>query len=201
VSAQLKQAVQSEKTALRRRLRAARAALPADLRSAWSRAIAARVLGLQEWRQAEAVQLFIGGAAGEVETLGLARCCLAAGKRLICPRVAGAELELRRVRGLDDLERGAFGLLEPNPQRTERAAPAQVDLFLLPGLAFDRAGGRLGMGGGFYDRLLEGHPAPRAGLAFGLQLLNAVPVDARDAPMHRVITELQVIETDGEGCK
>ena len=196
MSAQFERALQLEKADLRRLLRAARAALPADLRAAWSQAIAARVQGLQEWRQAEAVQLFIGGAAGEVETLGLARCCLAAGKRLICPRAAGAELELRRVRGLDDLERGAFGLLEPNRQRTERAAPEQVDLFLLPGLAFDRAGGRLGMGGGFYDRLLQGNAAPRAGLAFELQILDAVPVDERDAPMHRVITELQVIEAD-----
>ena len=186
----------SDKVTLRRRLRAHRAAVPAELRTAWSAAIAARVQGLEEWRRAEAVQLFIGALPGEVETWRLAAACLAAGKTLLCPRVAGDQLELRRVYAPDQLERGAFGLWEPDPQRASRVAAERVDLFLLPGLAFDRRGGRLGMGRGFYDRLLRDLDAPRIGLAYELQLLEATPVDARDARMHKVVTELQVIDSE-----
>ena len=142
------------KAELRASLRRSRAALPAELRRAWSSAISARVATFRPWQAAATVQLFIGALPGEVETLELARICLAAGKALVCPRVAGPDLELRRVRDIDQLIPGAFGLLEPDPTRTEVVEPAGVDLFLLPGLAFDRAGGRLGMGRGYYDRLL-----------------------------------------------
>ena len=186
----------SDKATLRRRLRAHRAAVPAELRTAWSTAIAARVQGLEEWRRAETVHIFIGALPGEVETWRLAAACLAAGKTLLCPRVVGDQLELRRVRALDELDRGAFGLWEPDPQRAPRVAAERVDLFLLPGLAFDRRGGRLGMGRGFYDRLLRELNAPRIGLAYELQLLEATPVDAHDARMHKVVTELQVIDNE-----
>lgn len=191
--------VKSEKAALRRVLRDRRARIPAELRAAWSAAIAARVQGLDLWRRAETVQLFIGALPGEVETRGLAAACLAAGKTLVCPRVVGERLELRRVEELNALARSErWGLWEP----TERCAPVElraIDLALVPGLGFDRRGGRLGMGGGFYDRFLAETDAHRVGLCFELQLLLSTPVDGRDAAMHRVVTELQVIDAaDGE---
>lgn len=191
--------VASEKAALRRVLRARRARIPAELRAAWSAAVAARVQGLDLWRRAETVQLFIGALPGEVETRRLAAACLAAGKTLVCPRVAGGRLELRRVEELNALARSdRWGLWEP----TERCAPVEpraIDLALVPGLGFDRRGGRLGMGGGFYDRFLAETGAHRVGLCFELQLLLSTPVDGRDAAMHRVVTELRVIDAaDGE---
>lgn len=183
-----------EKAALRRVLRDRRAAIPAELRAAWSAAVAARVQGLDVWRRAERVHLFIGALPGEVETLGLAAACLAAGKTLVCPRVAGRQLELRRVEDLNALARSdRWGLWEP----TERCAPVEpraIELALVPGLGFDRRGGRLGMGRGFYDRFLAETDAVRVGLCFELQLLSSTPVDERDAAMHRVVTELRVLD-------
>ncbi len=184
----------SEKAALRRVLRDRRAAIPAELRAGWSAAVAARVQGLDVWRRAETVHLFIGALPGEVETRGLAAACLVAGKVLVCPRVAGERLELRRVEDLNALARSdRWGLWEP----TERCAPVEpraIELALVPGLGFGRRGGRLGMGRGFYDRFLAETDAPRVGLCFELQLLSSTPVDERDAAMHRVVTELRVLD-------
>ena len=184
----------SEKAALRRVLRDRRAAISTELRASWSAAVAARVQGLDVWRRAETVHLFIGALPGEVETRGLAAACLAAGKTLVCPRVAGRQLELRRVEDLNALARSdRWGLWEP----TERCAPVEpraVELALVPGLGFDRRGGRLGMGRGFYDRFLAETDAVRVGLCFELQLLSSTPVDERDAAMHRVVTELRVLD-------
>lgn len=184
----------SEKAALRRVLRDRRAAIPTELRASWSAAVAARVQGLDVWRRVETVHLFIGALPGEVETRGLAAACLAAGKVLVCPRVAGERLELRRVEDLNALARsGRWGLWEP----TERCAPVEpcaIELALVPGLGFDRRGGRLGMGRGFYDRFLVETDAHRVGLCFELQLLSSTPVDERDAAMHRVVTELRVLD-------
>ena len=175
-------------------LRDRRAAIPAELRAAWSAAAAARVQGLDVWRRAETVQLFIGALPGEIETLGLAAACFAAGKTLVCPRVAGERLELRRVEDLNALARSdRWGLWEPT-ERCASVEPRAIDLALIPGLGFDRRGGRLGMGRGFYDRFLVETDAVRVGLCFELQLLSSTPVDERDAAMHRVVTELRVLD-------
>lgn len=184
------------KAALRAELRASRAALPAGLRRAWSTVIAARAAEFRLWQRADAIQLFIGALPGEVETLLLARACLADGKTLLCPRVDGSgqdgSLELRRVRSLDQLAPGALGLLEPDPARTELASLDQVDIFFLPGLAFDTAGGRLGMGRGYYDRLLLGSSALRVGLAYETQLLPSLPMISTDQRVDAIITELNL---------
>ena len=188
--------VAAAKAELRARLRAERAAIAAELRSAWSAAIAARAQGLDAWRRAESVQLFIGALPGEVETWGLAAACLAAGKTLVCPRVAGMageRLELRRVEELNALARSDQGLWEPSPD-CALVEPQAIDLALLPGLAFDRRGGRLGLGRGFYDRLLRETAAERVGLCFELQVVQSTPVDRGDERVSRMVTELRVID-------
>lgn len=185
--------VAAAKAELRARLRAERAAVAAELRSAWSAAIAARAQGLDAWRRAESVQLFIGALPGEVETWGLAAACLAAGKALICPRVAGERLELRRVEDLNALARSDWGLWEPSPD-CALVEPRAIDLALLPGLAFDLQGGRLGLGRGFYDRLLRETAAERVGLCFELQIVPSTPMARGDERVSRVVTELRVID-------
>lgn len=185
--------VAAAKAELRARLRAERAAIAAELRSAWSAAIAARAQGLDAWRRAESVQLFIGALPGEVETWGLAAACLAAGKALVCPRVEGERLELRRVEELNALARSDQGLWEPSPD-CALVEPQAIDLALLPGLAFDRRGGRLGLGRGFYDRLLRETAAERVGLCFDLQVTPSTPMDQGDERVSRVVTELRVID-------
>ena len=185
--------IRDRKRTLRRELRARRAAVPAPLRSAWSKAIASRTASLPEWRDAEIVHLFIGSLPGEVETRSLAEAALLEGKTLLCPRVAGAELESRRVRSLDDLAPGYRGLPEPDPARCEPVPPGEAGWLLIPGLAFTTQGDRLGMGSAFYDRLLASVAAPAVALAFELQLAGELPIAPHDRPVDAIITELRGI--------
>lgn len=185
--------IRDAKRALRRGFRARRAAVPARLREAWSRAVAARAAAMPEWRGADAVHLFIGALPGEVGTMALARAALDEGKALLCPRVAGTELETRRVSSLDDLAPGRRGLIEPDPARCEPAPAGEAALLFVPGLAFTERGERLGMGRGFYDRLLAEAGAPAVALTFELQIAAELPTEAHDRPVHAIVTELRAI--------
>ena len=134
--------------------------------------------------------------AGEIPTGRIRDAYLAAGVRLYYPRVTGkGTLAFYPHREGDGWETGPYGILEP-------ASPAGVeprlsgwDIIVVPGLAFDRRGNRLGHGFGYYDRFLGGLPegVPRVGLAWAGQLVPGVPVDAWDVPVHALVTEEGVI--------
>ena len=125
--------------------------------------------------------------------MAFARAALAEGKTLLCPRVVGPELETRRVASLDELAPGYRGLLEPDPAHCEQIRAESADLLLVPGLAFTEAGGRLGMGQGFYDRLLADAAAPAVALAFELQIVGELPTAVHDRPVDAIVTELRLI--------
>jgi 5-formyltetrahydrofolate cyclo-ligase len=134
--------------------------------------------------------------AGEVPTERIRRAYLAAGARLYYPRVAGrGTLAFYPHREGDGWETGPYGILEPpNPEGVEPLASGW-DIVVVPGLAFDRRGNRLGRGFGYYDRFLGALPesVPRVGLACAGQLVREVPVDAWDVPVHALVTEEGVI--------
>ena len=176
-------------------MRRERSAVPADARAALSQTIAERLAELPEWRAARVVHLYIGAVEGEVETRGIALDALRSGRRVVCPRVPAGppRLEHREIRSLEDLVESARGLWEPDPARCPETDPAALDLILVPGLAFDREGHRLGFGAGHYDRFLSTLHAPKVALAFSLQLLPAVPHSARDIPVDWIVTESETI--------
>ncbi len=99
-------------------------------------------------------------------------------------------LKLRRVRAFPkDLHRGPYGIMEPKVSCPARPA-ARMDLIIVPGVAFDKKGGRLGRGGGYYDRLLrKAGKIPKIGLCFREQLVEKIPMKAHDAKMDCVITD------------
>ena len=104
-------------------------------------------------------------------------------------------LALVAIQRFDELTIGKWGILEPNcslrndPQRT--VLPAQLDLVVLPGLAFDMRGRRLGSGMGYYDRLLRHvrNDCVRIGLAFHRQMVPQVPTEVHDQPLHAIVTD------------
>jgi 5-formyltetrahydrofolate cyclo-ligase len=109
------------------------------------------------------------------------------GKTLTYPRIRGTLLEFVEVRERQELEPGAYGILEPGGGQVVQLAA--LELIVVPGVAFDLAGHRLGYGKGFYDRFLHEHRGQLVGLCFDFQLVEKLPVEAHDVRMNMVVTE------------
>lgn len=180
------------KSALRHEMHAVRESMPAQ-RERESAAIAAAVLAHPFVEAAQVVHSFIGALPGEVETRKLVRALLDRGKHVACPRVvAGSrDLDQRRIESLDDLIQSELGLWEPG-LGCAKIDVAKLDVVLVPGLAFDRRGGRLGQGGGYYDRFLaqiRAHGAAQAiGLCFAGQVVDAVPQGPADVSLDWIVS-------------
>lgn len=149
------------------------------------------VLAMPEYRAAKRVFCYYS-LPMEVQTGGLIREMLREGKEVYLP-VTGKDKTIKavRLRNPDALRRGAFGVMEP--EGNEEIAPSELDLILTPGLAFDRAGGRIGYGAGCFDRFLPDCRGTIAGLALEMQMVDRAPVEPHDVFMHRVVTEKGVI--------
>lgn len=168
---------------LRRRVRRWRSELDPALLQRLSDALCDHVLASEPWQRAQTVACFVS-MGREVQTAPL----LASDKRIVLPRVEGRDQPLRFCVQEGSLVRSAFGVLEPGPD----AIPvplAEVDLVLMPGLAVDAAGRRLGFGGGFYDRTLQGQSVPRVMLVLSEMVLAEVPARAHDQRVHGFFTE------------
>lgn len=189
------------KAEIRRAMLAARRGLPGPEREERARTIARRLGELPAWRDAGIVHVYIGAVDGEVETREIVREGLERGMRVLCPRVRWSPrgLDTFEIRSLDDLEEGERGLAEPAPDRARRVAPGTpIDLVVVPGIAFDREGRRIGYGAGFYDRFLAETDAPRVALAYSLQVIDAVPAEPHDEPVDWIVTEEETIACRAE---
>jgi 5-formyltetrahydrofolate cyclo-ligase len=181
------------KHALRRRIRSARDAMPADARSVASGRIRERVLAEIERRGDGPTVMAFWSFGSEVETPPLVDELVASGARVALPRIVGREIEARAFRPGDPLSDTAFGAREP--AAGPLVPPRQLDVVLVPGLVFDRLGFRLGYGAGFYDRFLAATrvDAARIGLCFALQVVPRVPAGPSDLPVDLVVTEREAI--------
>ena len=137
----------------------------------------------------------------EVETINLVRQLIEAGKTVSVPLTLLEESRLLAVQVTDpdrQLAPGCYGIPEPTAEQVRAAVvePSTIDTVLIPGSVFDRTGGRLGYGGGFYDRfLVESAPqATRAAMAFELQLVERVPMESHDQYMDLLVTEKQIYD-------
>lgn len=182
------------KVELRRKLRKIRAGLPTELVDGWSAAIAARLTSLEVFQRAEVLHCYASSLPGEVGTDQLIVRAINQRMRVICPRVRPhGQLEHREISHPSQLVEAAFGLREPDPEVASPVDPRLADLIVVPGIAFTQDGRRLGMGGGYYDRFLADHSAPRIGLAYELQLMDALPRSEHDQSVDLIVTELRVI--------
>jgi 5-formyltetrahydrofolate cyclo-ligase len=169
----------------------------ANDRMAHSAAIGRHVTGLEEYAAAETIAWFVG-VKSEVMTLPMIADALAARRRVALPWVGPDGLCLALVGSLEEVAPAPFGLLEPRDDIRQdlarQVAPDRVDFYVVPGVAFDRDGGRLGHGKAYYDRLLAQARADAtlAGLCFEVQLVDQVPMAEHDIPMNYVVTEKRV---------
>ena len=179
---------------LRRQYLAARGQLSPAERVVFSRKIVDSVMGLPVFQEMARVFIYCSYQS-EVETWELIRRCLSAGKTVSVPLTEPRESRMLAVVVNDparDLIPGYRGIPEPNPATSLRLqSPSQIDAAIIPGAVFDRAGNRLGYGGGYYDRFLSGADVHglRIALAFGVQVTDRIPALPHDQPMDYLVTE------------
>lgn len=155
------------------------------------------ILNSRQYRQAERLFVYIS-MGREVDTKELIRYALRDGKQVCVPVTRKSTgMYFVKITDLTQLRKSAFGVLEPQKDKTEEVFPAYnglglgVDLCLIPGAAFDKAGGRYGYGGGYYDRYLAAHPfLYRVALCFNLQVQEErMEMEKFDIPMEWIVTE------------
>lgn len=138
------------------------------------------------FQQASCIALY-HAIPGEVQTAGLIEKWYRK-KRLLLPLIKGNDLQLLLYAGKESLKTGVFGILEPS-EDCEAVPESEIDLIIVPGVAFDRQHNRLGRGKGFYDRLLSTLDVPKIGICYDFQLKDQIPAEPFDRKMDLIITE------------
>jgi len=196
-------AIRERKDALRKQAHANRNAQ--ENKDDLSRRIVGAFMSLPEYATAETVMFYID-VRSEVRTRNDLELALQSGKTIVVPWCnPDGELELFRLASMEELEIGMYRILEPREvlrQLPEKQVNVEsLDLIMVPGVAFDRRGARMGHGKGYYDKLLE-HArldTPLVALAFECQLFEEIPVAGHDIFMDRIITEDHVYPGRGRG--
>jgi 5-formyltetrahydrofolate cyclo-ligase len=170
-----------------------------------SRQITDRVITLPEYQAANCVMWYVDVRA-EARTRHALPEALASGKKIVIPFCVDGELELFHLESMDELETGMYKILEPREDlrgvASKRVDVSELDLILVPGVAFDARGGRTGHGKGYYDKLLENAKpqTPLVALAFECQMFDEIPMQPHDIFMDKVVTEARVYEGIGRSA-
>lgn len=187
--------LQIEKKAIRTNVLNARDEMPLDQRSRESMKMCDAIIASTPYQRAKTV-LAYASFGSEFDTSLLLQHTLADKKILVMPRIDKdtQRLQLHRVHHVDELVAGGWGIREPHTD-AEIVMPNEIDFILVPGVAFDRAGFRIGYGKGFYDKLLSSaNPAStRLSAAFDCQIVDAVPNEIHDQRVDIIITPTQKI--------
>ncbi|MFM7150414.1 MAG: 5-formyltetrahydrofolate cyclo-ligase [Gemmataceae bacterium] len=171
-----------------------------------SKRICESLIALPEYQAARTVLYYVD-VRSEVRTRHYLPEALNHGKKIVVPYCVDGELELFHLVSMDELEIGMYRILEPRKDLRDRADKKvpieELDLIVVPGVAFNRNGGRMGHGKGYYDKLLwKARPdAMLAALAFECQLFDEIPTASHDIFMDRVITEKAVYSGKGRKGK
>jgi 5-formyltetrahydrofolate cyclo-ligase len=186
------------KQAFRRQMLAERAALPAGERADRSREACRHLLSFAKLAACRTVMAF-HPMREELDIVPFLDSARQRGQEVWLPLTLVAERRLipYRYTGPDMLRPGAYGIMEPDPAKAEEADLAALDAVLVPGVAFDRQGGRMGYGGGFYDRFLAAldRKPMLIGCGYHFQVVPSVPVEPHDVRLDYLVTEAGVLET------
>lgn len=163
-----------------------------------SKSIVSLLVDLNEYKQANSIMLYLD-FKNEVKTDGLIRRILSENKRALIPVTNPTDYSLVVSELKDpakDLFPAKFGLREPNETTLRPVSPDAIDLVLVPGLVFDSKGYRIGFGAGYYDRFLPSlrPDVPLISMLFEFQLVEHVPNEPYDVPVHLLVTEKRIIQ-------
>ncbi len=150
-----------------------------------------RLQALPKWREAGKILLYVSSPE-EVDTHALIQDALEKSRKVFVPKANGKTLAICPLYDWENLKPGSYGILEPC-EILEEAHPESMDLIIVPGIAFDPRGNRIGYGGGFYDKLLKLTQGYKVGLAFSEQMLDELPTEVHDVPLDLIITDESLI--------
>ena len=179
--------IREAKKQLRRKIRERLRSLPADYVRTAGMDIQGQILSSARYLKAESIFLFVS-MPKETPTDRILRQALADGKKVYVPKCGVKEMQAVRIRNIEHLYPGTLGILEPS-DCSDTVTAEELDLILVPCLAAAPDGRRLGHGGGYYDRFLEGHTENAVCLCFRRMFCDEIPMDQYDVPMPCVITE------------
>jgi len=198
----MKLAVNSEsivkaKTALRKTIIQKREELGNLKKNEKSIAIAQRLFALDEFKKSKSVFCFLS-TSFEVQTERIVRESLRLGKQVLVPLLdpGGENLQASRIPSMDiDFVVGEYGVRQPAPKFRDIVPFSNIDFVVVPGLAFDNLGNRIGYGGGFYDKFFKKitSDVDRVAVSYDFQLFNLVPRSDLDEPVHFLITETKAL--------
>lgn len=178
-----------QKAEIRRDMRLRRKTLDSSDRQKWQKAAMKNLLSLPELQRVACIYSFVS-CGTEIDTLEIIRYLLAEEKhRVGVPRVTGEQMEFMEIHSLDDLHPGTMNILEPIDGNIMEA---REGLMLMPGLAFDRLGNRVGYGAGYYDKYLEQYDTGnlyKVGYAFDFQVLDEISTEEHDHRVNCIVTE------------
>jgi 5-formyltetrahydrofolate cyclo-ligase len=182
------------KETLRKQIILKRNALPEDEAAKKSRLIRQRLFLLPEYRDAKRICFYMS-INSEVATREMIEQAMQ-DKQVFLPITNKKEhtLIIAEAKSLDDLKEGPYGVYEPKTDYVMAVNRAQIDLFIVPGVAFDSNCGRIGYGKGYYDKLLKGLSAVKIGLAYEFQIVDKIPREEHDVNVDIIVTEERAID-------
>ncbi len=160
-----------------------------------SKRIKEQVLNLDEFKEAKIILFYIS-YDNEVYTHEMIKESLEIKKQVVVPKT---DMNKRTIlcsslTKWDDLSAGAYNILEPRQESLNEVSPESIDLIIIPGIAFDCQGNRIGHGMGYYDRLLKKKMnALHLGLAFEYQIVENIPTEPHDVKVEKIVTEKRII--------
>lgn len=182
---------------IRQQVLNARKQLASQTQTEKSKMIFNRLREFDPYKTAKNIMVYID-FRNEVKTDFIIDDLIASNKKVIIPICVPKTKDLILSQLLDpakELAEGTFGVLEPKKEYIRKVDPASIDLVIVPGVAFDRQGYRIGYGAGYYDRFFQKlpKPVPSVAIAFDLQIIDKVPADDFDYPVDYIITETETI--------
>jgi len=184
------------KNSIRKEILKKRDDIPQNIKNDKNEIIKKKLFSLHEFINAEVI-FFYASFRSEVETHTMIKESLGMGKRVVLPKVLidGHRVKLYEIQDINELSPGHMGIPEPSFSNAYSLSIDEVNIIIIPGVAFDYSGNRLGYGGGYYDMLLAQRKmkAPIIALAYEEQLVDEIPSETHDIKIDMIVTDKRVI--------
>jgi|GEM_PF-209596 len=183
------------KRTIRAEALAARRGLTPEQVTQKSTAILDKLRSLPEFESARALLVYVSSKDNEVDTLRLISSAIESGRKVLVPVAVTSTRKMvwSELRSLDELQPSTFGIMEPKEDCIRPVEHNETDVALVPGIAFDVAGHRIGYGGGYYDRFLASFRGKKVALAYELQVYESIPAEPHDLPVELIVTEDRIV--------